>query len=127
VHGGYQSIHGLQLGTVGSSFGNEFRVREDERGAPAGDVVDVDYAGMAQSLGCEAWRADTLDELDAALARARSAPGPVVIECRVEPRRMLLGGGAWWDLGVAQQADDPRTLELASAHIDGARAQRYFG
>jgi 3D-(3,5/4)-trihydroxycyclohexane-1,2-dione acylhydrolase (decyclizing) len=127
VNGGYQSIHSLQLSTVGSSFGNEFRVRDDELGAPAGEIVDVDYAGVARSLGCEAWRADTPEDLEAALTRARSAAGPAFIECRVEPRRMLLGGGAWWDLGVAQQADDPRTRELAGAHIDAASAQRYFG
>jgi 3D-(3,5/4)-trihydroxycyclohexane-1,2-dione acylhydrolase (decyclizing) len=127
VNGGYQSIHSLQLGTVGSSFGNEFRVRDDDEGAPAGEVVDVDYAGLARSLGCEAWRADTLEDLHAALSQARSAAGPALIECRVEPRRMLLGGGAWWDLGVAQQADDPGTVELATSHAEGAAAQRYFG
>src|SRR6185436_11854445 len=108
------------LGTVGSSFGNEFRLRRHDHGAPAGEVVDVDYEGVARALGCETSRADTVNELRAALAQARSAAGPAFIECRVEPRRMLLGSGAWWDLGVAQQADDPRTLELARAHIDGA-------
>jgi TPP-dependent trihydroxycyclohexane-1,2-dione (THcHDO) dehydratase len=125
--GGYQSIHSLQLATVGASFGNEFRIREDDDGAPAGETIDVDYAALARALGCRAWRAETLEELDEALTQARSAPGPAVIECRVEPRRMLLGSGAWWDLGVAQQADDPRTLELASAQRDGVTAQRYFG
>jgi 3D-(3,5/4)-trihydroxycyclohexane-1,2-dione acylhydrolase (decyclizing) len=127
VNAGYQSIHSLQLGTVGSSFGNEFRARDRDLGAPDGDVVDIDYAGVARSLGCRAWRADTLAELEDALAHARSATGPALIECRVEPRRMLLGSGAWWDLGVAQHAEDPRTRELAAAHAEGAAAQRYFG
>ena len=90
-------------------------------------MVDVDYAGMARALGCRAWRAETLDELEAAVSEARSTDGPVLIECRVEPRRMLLGGGAWWDLGVAQEAEDPCTRELAAAHTRGAAAQRYFG
>jgi 3D-(3,5/4)-trihydroxycyclohexane-1,2-dione acylhydrolase (decyclizing) len=127
VNHGFQSIHSLQLGTVGTSFGNEFRARASEDGAPDGDVVDVDYAGIARSLGCAAWRVETLDELEAALPEARAADGPTLIECRVEPRRMLLGGDAWWDLGVAQVADDPRTRELAAAHTAGAAAQRYFG
>jgi 3D-(3,5/4)-trihydroxycyclohexane-1,2-dione acylhydrolase (decyclizing) len=126
VNGGYQSIHSLQLGTVGSSFGNEFRTRERDHGAPTGEVVEIDYAGMARSVGCAAWRADTLEELEDALAQARSAAGPALIECRVEPRRMLLGGGAWWDLGVAQQAEDARTRELTAAHREGAAAQRHL-
>jgi 3D-(3,5/4)-trihydroxycyclohexane-1,2-dione acylhydrolase (decyclizing) len=127
VNGGYQSIHSLQLATVGTSFGNEFRVRGQPAGAPDGEVVDVDYAAIARGLGCRAWRAETLAELDDALARARENEGPALIECHVEPRRMLLTSGAWWDLGVAQQSDDARTLELATAHAAGASAQRYFG
>jgi 3D-(3,5/4)-trihydroxycyclohexane-1,2-dione acylhydrolase (decyclizing) len=112
VNSGFQSIHSLQLATVGSSFGNEFRIRDAETGAPAGRVVDVDYACLARALGCAALRADTLDELDAALERAREEAGPVLIECHVEPRRMVLGSGAWWDVGVAEP---------------GAAEQRFYG
>jgi 3D-(3,5/4)-trihydroxycyclohexane-1,2-dione acylhydrolase (decyclizing) len=127
VNHGYQSIHTLQLGTVGTSFGNEFRVRSADGGAPDGPFVDVDHAGMARALGCRAWRADTPEELETAVAEARAADGPALIECRVEPRASVLGSGAWWDLGVAQQADDPRTRELAAAQAEGAAAQRFLG
>jgi 3D-(3,5/4)-trihydroxycyclohexane-1,2-dione acylhydrolase (decyclizing) len=123
---GYQSIHSLQLGTVGSSFGNEFRARVEQCGAPDGDVVAMDYAAIARALGCRAWRVDTREALEQALGEARAATGPVVIECRVEPRRMVLSGGAWWDLGIAREAEDPRTRELAAAHAAGAAAQRFF-
>src|SRR5436189_6389141 len=64
-HHGYQSIHTLQLGTVGASFGNEFRARARDGGAPDGELVDVDYAGTARALGCRAWRADTPEALNA--------------------------------------------------------------
>jgi 3D-(3,5/4)-trihydroxycyclohexane-1,2-dione acylhydrolase (decyclizing) len=111
---------------VGSSFANEFRARERPHGAPDGDVVDVDHAGLARALGCRAWRADTLDELADALDEARSWDGPALIECRVEPRRMVLDSGAWWQLGVAQASQSARTLELAAAHAEGAARQRYF-
>jgi 3D-(3,5/4)-trihydroxycyclohexane-1,2-dione acylhydrolase (decyclizing) len=127
VNGDYQSIHSLQLSTVGSSFGNEFRVRDRALGAPDGEVVKVDYAAIARGLGCEAWRVETLAELEDALARARASEGPALIECHVEPRRMLLTSGAWWDLGVAKQSDDAQTLELAAAHAQGAAGQRYHG
>jgi 3D-(3,5/4)-trihydroxycyclohexane-1,2-dione acylhydrolase (decyclizing) len=127
VNHGYQSIHSLQLSTVGTSFGNEFRERAHDGGAPDGAVVAVDHAGLARALGCAAWRAETPAELADALAAARAHPGPALIECTVEPRRPLLGGGAWWDVGVAQQAEDPRARELAAAHAAGARAQRFLG
>jgi 3D-(3,5/4)-trihydroxycyclohexane-1,2-dione acylhydrolase (decyclizing) len=127
VNDGFQSIHSLQLATVGASFANEFRSREREGGAPDGDVVEIDHAAVARALGCRAWRADTLAELGEALEQARACDGPALIECRVEPRRMVLGSGAWWDLGIARQADSARTRELAAAHAAGAAAQRYLG
>jgi 3D-(3,5/4)-trihydroxycyclohexane-1,2-dione acylhydrolase (decyclizing) len=108
VNGGYQSIHALQRSVLGAGFGTEFR-------AP------VDYEGNARSLGCEAWTATTPDELATALREAREQPRPGVIVCHVEPHRMLLGSGAWWDLGV------PETSERALAHRAGAAKQRFHG
>jgi 3D-(3,5/4)-trihydroxycyclohexane-1,2-dione acylhydrolase (decyclizing) len=86
-------------------------MRDRDAGAPEGDIVDVDYAAVARALGCSAWRADSLEELERALAEARAVDGPALIECRVEPRRMVLGSGAWWDVGLAK----------------GAAAQRFYG
>jgi 3D-(3,5/4)-trihydroxycyclohexane-1,2-dione acylhydrolase (decyclizing) len=102
-------------------------VRRDGEPAPAGDVVEIDYAGNARSLGCAAWRADTVEQLEAALEAAREHPGPALIACHVEPRRMLLGSGAWWDLGVPEASGDPTTRELAAAHARGAEEQRFYG
>jgi 3D-(3,5/4)-trihydroxycyclohexane-1,2-dione acylhydrolase (decyclizing) len=69
---------------------------------------------------------ETLDELRAALERARTGSRTTVIACTVEPRRMLLGNGAWWDLGVARASDRPNVRERAAAHEEGARAQRPY-
>jgi 3D-(3,5/4)-trihydroxycyclohexane-1,2-dione acylhydrolase (decyclizing) len=102
-------------------------VRDDERGAPAGELAPIDHAGLARSLGAAAFTATTPAELADALAAARAEPGPALIECPVEPRRMALGSGAWWDLGVAHEAESPRTRELATAHAAGVSAQRFHG
>jgi 3D-(3,5/4)-trihydroxycyclohexane-1,2-dione acylhydrolase (decyclizing) len=120
VNGGYQSIHALQRSTLGRGFGVEFLDRD-------GAEVEVDYVGNARSLGCAAWRADTVERLESALEAARAHPGPALIACEVEPRRMLLGSGAWWDLGVPQLSADPQTRELAAAHARGAEGQRFYG
>jgi hypothetical protein len=40
---------------------------------------------------------------------------------------MLLGSGAWWDLGVAETSRDARTRELAAAHARGGEGQRFYG
>ena len=126
VNGGYQSIHSLQLSTTGESFGNEFRTRREGQSAPSGDVLEPDYAANARSLGCDAVAVETLDDLASALSQARAGSRPTVIACMVEPRRMLLGSGAWWDLGVPQVSDRPEVRKRTAAHEDGARSQRAY-
>jgi 3D-(3,5/4)-trihydroxycyclohexane-1,2-dione acylhydrolase (decyclizing) len=126
VNGGYQSIHSLQLSTTGESFGNEFRARSEGQPAPAGDLLEPDYAANARSLGCDAVTVETLDELAGALSQARSGSRTTVIACSVEPRRMLLGSGAWWDLGVPQVSERAAVRERTAAHGDRAREHRTY-
>jgi 3D-(3,5/4)-trihydroxycyclohexane-1,2-dione acylhydrolase (decyclizing) len=114
VNGGYRSIEALQRATLGRGFGNEFG-------------VEVDYAANARSFGAAAWEAETAAELEDALDAAREHAGPALIACAVEPRRTLLGSGAWWDLGVAQVSKDPQIRALAAAHARAGEGQRFYG
>ena len=52
---GFQSIHGLQMGSGSPSFGNELRYRS-EGGVLDGPPVPVDFAANAESLGARAIR-----------------------------------------------------------------------
>jgi 3D-(3,5/4)-trihydroxycyclohexane-1,2-dione acylhydrolase (decyclizing) len=113
VNGGYQSIHSLQLGATGESLGNEWS-------------VEVDYVANARSLGCAAHLATTPDELRAAIAAARAHDGPTVIACPVEPRRQVLGSGAFWDLGVPRASARAGVRERTAAHLEAARLQRTY-
>jgi 3D-(3,5/4)-trihydroxycyclohexane-1,2-dione acylhydrolase (decyclizing) len=126
VNGGYQSIHGLQEGAGGPSFGNELRRRDAPGGAPAGAFVEVDYAANARSLGATALEAGDPEELAAALDRARRTLGPVVIVCHVEPRRALPASGAFWDLGVPEVSSRAAVRDATAAHVAAAVAQRAY-
>jgi 3D-(3,5/4)-trihydroxycyclohexane-1,2-dione acylhydrolase (decyclizing) len=117
-NGGYQSIHALQRGRTGRSFGLEFR-------DPGGDYVQVDYAANARSLGCVALAVESAGELREALEVARDEPGPVLIAVRVERQRLLLDSGCWWDVGVAQVSERPETTRLAAEHASARAAQRF--
>ncbi len=64
-------------------------------------------------MGCATWFAATVAALEGGLAAARDDPRPAVIACEVEPLRMLLDSGAWWDVGFE---DD-----------EGAARQRWLG
>jgi 3D-(3,5/4)-trihydroxycyclohexane-1,2-dione acylhydrolase (decyclizing) len=127
VNGGFQSIHGLQRGSVAHSLGNEFRVREPPGGALDGPEVGVDYAASARSFGCAAWDVDSAAALEAALREAAEVRGPAVIACRVAATGHLPPSGAWWDLGVPEVSDDEAVTARAAEQRAGAAAQRWYG
>jgi 3D-(3,5/4)-trihydroxycyclohexane-1,2-dione acylhydrolase (decyclizing) len=125
---GYQSIHALQRGRIGTSFGLEFRARADG-GDPGlvGPYVKVDFAANAASYGCATFDVATVDELGAALASARDEKRPCVIVAHVEPKRLMLDSQCWWDVGVPQAATRPETLDAVAASDVGRTRQRYLG
>jgi 3D-(3,5/4)-trihydroxycyclohexane-1,2-dione acylhydrolase (decyclizing) len=123
---GYQSIHALQRGRIGRSFGLEFRGR-DGAGELEGPYVEVDLAANARSYGVEAYVAETIEEVRAALESARAANGPCVIVARVEPQRLMLDSQCWWDVGVPQVAASAETREAVVRSDAGRSTQRFFG
>lgn len=124
VNHGYQSIHSLQTSAVGQSFGNEFRRRDGD--SLSGDFLPLDFAANAASFGCAVFEAGDETKLAAALAMARAERRPSVVVVEVEPRRGLLDGGAWWDLGLAETSKSEATREIAAEHARRASAQRFY-
>lgn len=96
---GYQCIHNLQRAHGSDGFGNEFRYRQNNR--LAGDVVEVDYAGIASSLGAKTYRANTLEQLKAAIAEAKSETRSTLIEVKVLAGTNTDGYDSWWRVDTA--------------------------
>jgi 3D-(3,5/4)-trihydroxycyclohexane-1,2-dione acylhydrolase (decyclizing) len=125
-NGGYQSINGLARHHAGAAAGNEFRRRGANGRFPDGERLAVDYVANAHSLGCASVLAASVDELRAALRRAREGRDTSVIVCPTASGRSLLSGGAFWDLGVPHVAADAITRERSADHFVRAEAQRHF-
>ncbi|HZV74954.1 MAG TPA: thiamine pyrophosphate-dependent enzyme, partial [Conexibacter sp.] len=124
---GYQSIHALQRGRLGRSFGLEFRHRDAASGLLDGASVEVDIAANARSMGAAAFTAETAGEVAQALAAARAEAGPCVVVIRTEPWRLLLGSECWWDVGVPSVTTRPDTDAAVAASDAGRAQQRYLG
>ncbi len=122
---GYQSIHALQRGRTGRSFGLEFRQRAG--GTLSGDYVKLDLVANARSYGCAAYYAQTTDEVAEALAAAASQPLPAVVVIKTEPHRLLLDSECWWDVGVAEVSTRPETQEAERRWAAGREQMRWFG
>jgi 3D-(3,5/4)-trihydroxycyclohexane-1,2-dione acylhydrolase (decyclizing) len=124
---GFQCIRQLQMGRVGSSFGNEFRGRNEDSGRLDGEYVSIDFAKNAESMGARSWNVSSPEELQAALREAREEMRSCVIVAEVEKHRYSPDSGVWWDVAAAEETGDEVTQEIRSEYEEGRdRLQRFY-
>jgi len=122
---GYGCIHGLQRGSGGNSFGNEFRVRTHKTARLEGTFAPVDFVKNAESLGATAVRADTPDELRAALTETKNVPGVRLIYVQV-PAEERLPGYSWWDVPVSGTSKVSGVRKARAAYDRAVEKQRFY-
>ena len=106
---GFGSIGGLSRSLGSDGFGT------------AGTRVSVDLVAECGSLGAIATRAETLDELTAALADARSADRTTVIVIECDPARGVGSYESWWDVPVAEVSEMPAVQQARADYERVAR------
>ena len=110
---GFGSIGGLSRSLGSEGFGTEY-------------TVSVDLVQNAASLGAIATRAETLDELAAALDAARNADRTSVIVIACDPGRGVGSYESWWDVPVAEVSEMAAVQEARADYERSRRAQRPF-
>ena len=121
---GFASIGGLSE-TVGvQRFGTRYRYRDRRTGRLDGGILPVDLAANAESLGAHVLRAGTIAELNAALAAAKHAAGPVVVHIETDPMVPAPDSEAWWDVPVAEVSGLEETRRAREAYEAAKPAQR---
>jgi 3D-(3,5/4)-trihydroxycyclohexane-1,2-dione acylhydrolase (decyclizing) len=133
---GYASIGALSRSVGSSGFGTHYRrsangatVVDDAAGtAPAGgaETLPVDLAANAESLGLRVTRAKSIDDLRAALADARGADGPVAVHIEVDRYAGVPAYEGWWDVPVAEVADDAAVRAAREEYERARAAQRAY-
>ncbi|HTV60874.1 MAG TPA: 3D-(3,5/4)-trihydroxycyclohexane-1,2-dione acylhydrolase (decyclizing) [Verrucomicrobiae bacterium] len=121
---GFSSIGGLSRSCGNEGMGTNYRYRRGEK--YDGDLLPVDFAANAASLGAWTARARTGDELKAALAAAKSQPrtSVVVIETSYEDR--VPGYESWWDVAVAEVSSSDRVKAARKAYEEARKKERFF-
>ncbi|MCY4663434.1 MAG: 3D-(3,5/4)-trihydroxycyclohexane-1,2-dione acylhydrolase (decyclizing), partial [Acidimicrobiaceae bacterium] len=122
-NGGFAIIDRLQVTAGGVSFNNFMSDCRTDR--TDGDVVAVDFAAHAASMGCASETVRTVAELEAAIERARQADRTYVIALRTHPSSWT-EGGAFWEVSVPEVSARPEVVE-ARAGFDEARASQRVG
>ncbi|MGD0721269.1 MAG: 3D-(3,5/4)-trihydroxycyclohexane-1,2-dione acylhydrolase (decyclizing) [Roseiarcus sp.] len=117
---GFACINRLQRATGGESFNNLLRDARHET-LPA-----IDFVAHARSLGAEAVKVKSIDELEAAIASARRATATQVIVIDTDPMAITDAGGAWWDVAVPE-VSTRASVVAARENYDKARVAQRIG
>jgi 3D-(3,5/4)-trihydroxycyclohexane-1,2-dione acylhydrolase (decyclizing) len=120
---GFASIGQLSEGVGSDGFGTHYRYRENgslglHSEAP-GEVLPVDLAANAESLGAYVIRASSIPELKDALVEAKSVDRTVVIHVKTN-RETVPDYGSQWDVPVAEVSE----MEAVRAAREGYEAEK---
>ncbi len=123
---GFASIGALSESLGSQRFGTRYRYRT-ARGLD-GDVLPVDLAANAASLGARVIRAADIAEFEKALTEAQAAQTTVVIHVETDPLVPSPASPAWWDVPVAETATLASTREARTTYEQNKTRQRpYLG
>ena len=123
---GFASIGGLSDAVGSGGFGTRYRYRNATTGELDGDVLPVDLAANAESLGARVWRAETLASVRDALSEARSEQRPSVIVVPVDREARVSGYDSWWDVPVAEVSTRREVQAAREAYDVARRRERDF-
>lgn len=113
---GFGCINRLQLSCGGASFNNLFTT--------TGAAPAIDFVMNARSLGAEAEKVSGLDELAAALARAKASKTTYVIVIETDPTKSTAEGGAWWEVAVPEVSAREEVRRARDRYEQAKRGQR---
>ncbi|MBV9808615.1 MAG: 3D-(3,5/4)-trihydroxycyclohexane-1,2-dione acylhydrolase (decyclizing) [Solirubrobacterales bacterium] len=126
---GYASIGALSRSVGSSGFGTHYRF-SDNGSVPldpaASDVLPLDLAANAASLGARVVRASTIYELREGLAGARGTDGPVVVYVEADRYKGVPSYESWWDVPVAEVSEEDPVRSAREAYERAHEHQRHY-
>jgi 3D-(3,5/4)-trihydroxycyclohexane-1,2-dione acylhydrolase (decyclizing) len=123
---GFSSIGGLSQAVGAGGFGTDYRYRHPDTGRFDGEVLPVDYAANAASLGAHAIRATTREELQHALEEARRQQKTTAIVVEVDKEMRVPGYESWWDVPVAEVSEVEAVRRARAEYEKAVKKERRF-
>jgi len=115
---GFGCITRLQMACGEEPFNN---LLKDARHAV---LPNIDFRKHAESLGATAEKVSSLEELEAAMARARGADKTCAIVIDTDPMISTTAGGHWWDVAVAEVSSSETVSNAREEYEIQRTAQR---
>lgn len=126
---GFASIGHLSE-TVGSErFGTKYRFRDPAKNNfESGDILPVDLATNAESLGMNVIRIDespsAISDLKKAVAIAKASHSATLIHIQSDPLLYSPGNESWWDVPIAQVSTLSSTQSAYKQYQENVKAQK---
>ncbi|HCJ4331762.1 TPA: 3D-(3,5/4)-trihydroxycyclohexane-1,2-dione acylhydrolase (decyclizing), partial [Listeria innocua] len=114
---GFGCINNLQMANGSESFFCEFRDNNNQ-------IMQVDYAKIAEGYGAKVYKANTKEDLVNALEDAKKQTKTTLIEMKVLPKTMSEGYLNWWNVGVSEVSNKEsitRAYEAKQINLKKAR------
>jgi 3D-(3,5/4)-trihydroxycyclohexane-1,2-dione acylhydrolase (decyclizing) len=86
----------------------------------------VDFEANAASLGAHARRVETREQLEEALAAARTHPQTSVIVIETDLSKSVPSYESWWDVPVAEVSKMPAVQAARGVYERAKKSERHF-
>jgi 3D-(3,5/4)-trihydroxycyclohexane-1,2-dione acylhydrolase (decyclizing) len=120
---GFSSIGGLSRACGSGGFGTEYRYRNGEQ---PGEIIKVDFAANAASLGAYVIKAQTYEQLAEALRTAQHQPQTSVVVVETDYHDRVPGYDCWWDVPIAEVSELRPVEQAHRDYTDAIKREKYF-
>ena len=122
---GFGSIGSLSQSIGSQRFGTKYRYRDSATGQLTGEVLPVNYAENARSLGAEVIEAKDMPSLKEALVQAKKNVRTTVIVVETELTKGI-PGYAWWEVAIAEVSEEKSVNEAYKQYREHKKGQKYY-
>ncbi|MEV7735731.1 3D-(3,5/4)-trihydroxycyclohexane-1,2-dione acylhydrolase (decyclizing) [Streptomyces sp. NPDC088921] len=123
---GFASIGALSESLGSQRFGTKYRYRDDGSGLLDGEVLPVDLAANASSLGADVLHAASVDEFRSAMEKAKAATRTTVVHVETDLYGPNPPGHGWWDVPVSEVAALDTTRSAYATYVARKQTQRHY-
>ncbi|MET9358649.1 3D-(3,5/4)-trihydroxycyclohexane-1,2-dione acylhydrolase (decyclizing) [Streptomyces sp. NPDC006617] len=123
---GFASIGSLSDALGSQRFGTKYRYRAPESGLLDGDVLPVDLAANASSLGANVLHASSVGEFRTAMEKAKAAHRTTVVHVETDLYGPNPPAHGWWDVPVSQTSTLDSTRTAYETYAARKLAQRHY-
>jgi 3D-(3,5/4)-trihydroxycyclohexane-1,2-dione acylhydrolase (decyclizing) len=122
---GFGSIGSLSKALGSDGFGTAYRFRSKD-GQLNGDNLPINFEENARSMGAYVVRANTREEIQAALEQTHGQSGPTVIVVEVDAARKVGGFESWWDVPVSEVSTIDTVKAARLTYEEASKSKRKY-